>query len=364
MNTKGSRYIVCLIVLLAILGGLAFVPGGRGIASDLTLEERFTRVWELLGGAQGRLGYAVGSAVEDFYAVEFFEHALMYWHGPTWAGTIYVIDFENGYRESGMGWGRFADTWREGMPEKSCYLGDPPPGLFQPVRGFGKLWCDRNDVRSSVGWATEKEWGQDGGYQMFEGGTMLWDPHNGSIWVLFNWGDWRRFPEEGQTTTGLVPTGRYRRVWDLLGGVEGRLGYALAEAVEGPYAVEFFEHALMYWHGPTWAGAIYVIQFENGYRESGMRWGRFADTWREGMPEKSCYLGDPPPGLFQPVRGFGKLWCDRDDVRSSVGWATEEEWGQDGGYQMFEGGTMLWDPHNGFVWVVFNLGDWQRFPEY
>ena len=52
------------------------------------------------------------------------------------------------------------------------------------------MWCKY--VRDSVGAPLEKEWGDDqGGYQDFQGGTMLWIPKDGGIYVLFNRGDWR-----------------------------------------------------------------------------------------------------------------------------------------------------------------------------
>jgi hypothetical protein len=35
----------------------------------------------------------------------------------------------------------------------------------------------------------------------------------------------------------------------------------------------------------------------------------------------------PPPGLYQPIRGFGKLWRTHPEVRDRLGWATAPEQG-------------------------------------
>jgi len=35
----------------------------------------------------------------------------------------------------------------------------------------------------------------------------------------------------------------------------------------------------------------------------------------------------PPPGLYQPVRGFGLVWRQYSQVRSRLGWAVDEETG-------------------------------------
>jgi hypothetical protein len=68
------------------------------------------------------------------------------------------------------------------------------------------------------------------------------------------------------------------------------------------------------------SGLIYVF-FEDGGDPA---WANFDDAWREGEPESDPDLS-PPPGLQQPVRGFGEVWRDEPDVRSRLGWATASE---------------------------------------
>jgi hypothetical protein len=50
----------------------------------------------------------------------------------------------------------------------------------------------------------------------------------------------------------------------------------------------------------------------------------FTDTWQEGDAAEDPAL-EPPPGLLQPVRGFGKVWRENPLVRSRLGWATASE---------------------------------------
>ena len=63
-----------------------------------------------------------------------------------------------------------------------------------------------------------------------------------------------------------------------------------------------------------------IVFYEDG------RWQRFEDTWTEGDPENDPDIV-PPPGRFQPIRGFGKLWRERPEVREALGWALGVELG-------------------------------------
>lgn len=79
-----------------------------------------------------------------------------------------------------------------------------------------------------------------------------------------------------------------------------------------------------------------LLWAENGDRiyrlyAGGSRWGVNANAWFEGMPESDPTL-IPPPGYFQPVRGFGLVWRDEQmpeglRVRDEFGWATNAEYG-------------------------------------
>ncbi|MCB8959145.1 MAG: hypothetical protein H6651_02445 [Ardenticatenales bacterium] len=81
----------------------------------------------------------------------------------------------------------FTDEWNEGDPEIDPTL-EPPPGLYQPVRGFGLVWREGyGDVRSRLGWATQPEQAYSTLYQQ----TSYWKYNetyiralNGGVWYL------------------------------------------------------------------------------------------------------------------------------------------------------------------------------------
>lgn len=86
----------------------------------------------------------------------------------------------------------------------------------------------------------------------------------------------------------------------------------------------------------------------------------FEDTWTEKDPERDPNL-EPPQGLFQPIRGFGKVWRQSAWVRDNIGWAVEGEYGyaitfQPGAYESLEEILYLSLPDttilrlNGFNW--------------
>jgi hypothetical protein len=88
-------------------------------------------------------------------------------------------------------------------------------------------------------------------------------------------------------------------------------------------AEQHFERGLMFWlrtRNEIWAliGSSTAGQYS---------WRVLPNAWFEGTPEADPSLA-PPPGKFQPVRGFGLTW--RGDglnppLRDDLGWATEPE---------------------------------------
>jgi hypothetical protein len=89
------------------------------------------------------------AALETAAAEQPFTGGVMIWLEAH--DTIYVL-YSDGE------WVRFADTWSEAEPESDPALA-PPDGLYQPVRGFGKVWREQAGVREILGWATSPELG-------------------------------------------------------------------------------------------------------------------------------------------------------------------------------------------------------------
>jgi hypothetical protein len=88
-----------------------------------------------------------------------FENGRMVWleevRGETFVTQRQILVFyDDGKYE------QYQDTWMEGQPESDPSI-VPPSGMYQPVRGFGKLWRETAGVRDKLGWATVPEQGFD-----------------------------------------------------------------------------------------------------------------------------------------------------------------------------------------------------------
>lgn len=75
----------------------------------------------------------------------------------------------------------------------------------EPVRGFGKLWRENQELRSALGAATAPEQPVAGAIQPFEGGTMLWTADQ-NIYVLYTDGLWGRYADTFPTDTPTATT--------------------------------------------------------------------------------------------------------------------------------------------------------------
>jgi hypothetical protein len=146
-----------------------------------TTPVRFSAIW---ADRRDRLGCPTEAEREVALAEEAFERGRMFWREDS--REIYVL------HDDGT-WQDFADTWQEGQPQDDPIL-TAPPGLFQPNRGFGKVWREElGGPASRIGWATEEERGGTGVVQAFDGGTVLWS-NRGTAYILYADGHWESEP--------------------------------------------------------------------------------------------------------------------------------------------------------------------------
>jgi len=154
-------------------------------------------------------------------------------------------------------------------------------------------------------------------------------------------------PPSGCTITPILGFGR---IWSTYPGVRSKLGCP-TEVEKGVWAAEeVFQNGYMFWRQDT--KLIYVL-YHNG------AWQSFNDTWTSSEPETDPTIV-PPPGYYQPKRGFGKVWRENPAVRSGLGWATTEERGFYASVQQFNGGLMLWSNVLG-IFVLYGDGRWERY---
>ncbi len=162
----------------------------------------------------------------------------------------------------------------------------------------------------------------------------------------------------------LAPIGRLGHVWrGSFDGPDGLLGFATADQREAWSAWQPFERGLLFWQDNPDDDLILAL-FYGADNDHGS-WQPFSDDWRQGDPEQVGYR--PPPGLLEPIRGFGRVWRDQlgggPEGSAALGWAIVPEQGFAGLWQPFERGLMLWNPVDAQLYVLLDSGDWRRFSD-
>jgi hypothetical protein len=324
------------------------------LSNYVPVAARYREAWKAIGGAAGALGNATAADVEGIHSEERFEHGMMYWRDnatePDYVYALYYTDDED--QQTGT-WARYDDEWEEGMPVYSCSEAEDNRPLG-PKLGFGLVWCTHASVRTGLGVAIEAEVYTDGGYQDFTGGTMLWSARGDVIYVLFDDGTWRRYPDVG---------GRFFSMWLALGGATSDLGFPTDLAVDAAHSGQKFEMGWMYWRdNPAAPNYIYALEYESDEEQHTGTWSGYDDGWEEGMPVYSCSEAEDNRPLG-PKLGFGLVWCTHTSVRTGLGAAIEEEQYYNGAYQDFEGGTMLWSARDGAITVLLDDDTWRSYFE-
>jgi len=145
-------------------------------ACDREVDEKFDGVWE------SELGCPLGEAQYDEKSGTWqsFDRGYMLWRDII--RKIYVLfeDDRAGGLDRGHGSAQiYEDTWWPTPPppadpqnEYTCGVGTPSPP--QPIRGFGKVWCDEPDVKEGLGKATVHEKPAALFVQEFDDGIIIW----------------------------------------------------------------------------------------------------------------------------------------------------------------------------------------------
>ncbi len=123
------------------------------------------------------LGCPAAAQQETWAAEERFERGRMFWQEDT--HSVYMLyDSGNGY-QIGL------DPFVEGDPDDACpSVGSAPAGLYKPVRGFNRQWCNVPGVRDKLGWAVEREAGYHAVWQRFAYGHAILS-REGHIFIFF-----------------------------------------------------------------------------------------------------------------------------------------------------------------------------------
>lgn len=181
-ETYGTRFVGFDAVKFVRSGGTPSPPSPPPSGCAITPLLGFGRIWNGYSTVRAKLGCPADTEKSVWAAEQSFSGGYMFWRQDQ--QYLYVL-YNNGT------WQGFGDTWTSGEPEWDPGI-VPPPGYYQPKRGFGKVWRDQAGVRNALGWATMEEHGFQGSVQPFDGGIMLWSPARG-IYVLYNDGTWAHY---------------------------------------------------------------------------------------------------------------------------------------------------------------------------
>lgn len=169
-----------------------------GLPTDPTLAP----IWE-----RGRLGCPTAGSAITWAAWQSFERGYMLWRSDT--DHVYILHMQDGSDLYAGTWQLRTDTWDGSNPDGVGL--SPPPGLYEPVRGFGWLWRTYlGGPGSQLGWAREEEKGFCANFQPFDAGLIFgsstvtycqdqlynWATHPSFIpllFALYGDGTWRRY---------------------------------------------------------------------------------------------------------------------------------------------------------------------------
>jgi len=117
-------------------------------------------------------------------------------------------------------------------------------------------------------------------------------------------------------------------------------------------AEEVFEHGRIFWIQPRkqmW------VMYDNGQGTG--EWKVYDDTWVDGDPASDPSIV-PPEGKYQPLRGFGKLWREHQEIKDKLGFGITPEFGYVSNYEYHPGGQVdaqgKWVPGPGYH-ILFSL---------
>jgi serine/threonine protein kinase len=169
-----------------------------GLSTDPTLAP----IWE-----RGKLGCPTASSAITWAAWQPFERGYMLWRSDT--DHVYILHLQDGSDLYAGTWQLRTEKWDGSNPDGVGL--SPPPGLHEPVRGFGWLWRTYlGGPGSQLGWAREEEKGFCANFQPFDAGLIFgsstvaycqdqlynWATHPSFIpllFALYGDGTWRRY---------------------------------------------------------------------------------------------------------------------------------------------------------------------------
>ncbi len=159
------------------------IPTATPTPCPIYITVEFSRLYDY-PGLLHTLGCPITGRQQTWAAEERFEHGRMFWQKEP--DTIYALFLGRGTLQI------MPDLYDESDPDKDACpdVGGAPEGLFKPVRGFNRHWCDTIGVRQALGWALEEEVGYEAVWQEFEHGRVFQSSKNLLFIFFYNDGTW------------------------------------------------------------------------------------------------------------------------------------------------------------------------------
>ncbi len=304
-----------------------------------TVQGAFLDYWERRGAA-ARFGYPIsGEFQEGNRTVQYFEYARFEYVAGNPAGSQVLLGL----------------------------LGSEIHGVEPPVNNFAPPWNSSYRYFSETGHTVTnaflRYYDNNGGLELFgypiseaysEGGvTVQWFQRRKLTFVnntvreealgraRFNPDNEGRF-EAQQIFLRLVtdnPT------------IATKLGKGFEDAQNPTIAYQPFDGGQMIWRGDT--NQIFVF-----YNDTS--WQVYDNPWRPGEPVSANLT--PPMDRVEPVLGFGEVWRSLGGPGSQLGWATDRQQDGRGTAQRFQFGTMLYNPVNDRIYVMYAGQGWLDYP--
>ncbi|MGN6697559.1 MAG: hypothetical protein ACTHMR_05335 [Thermomicrobiales bacterium] len=371
MGRRGSSVAVALVLVLS--GWLAQAPATR--AADVCFQEtghciqgRFLAYWQEHGGLAIN-GFPLSDERQELledgntYTVQYFERVRLEYH-PENQPPYDVLLGQFGRRVVRESFGLNAASYQAAVAPAQPLAGQ---AYFQETGhnlggGFLDYW-QTNGGLAQFGFPLTEEFeaplGGSTNYrvQYFERARFEYHPENQPPYdVLLGQFGRQILTENARLSDGFgVLYITNERVREVLGPPSSTPPTVTAGAAQ-----EFEHGRLIYWHNPaTGAGLIAALcgDSQSGQVFVGSRLQLFfEDTWDASQPVGGG--PGPQPGLYQPMRGFGKLWREHADIRQCLGYATmPDETAGTITEQAFAFGLLLSTPDGQEAYALYFTGE-------
>jgi hypothetical protein len=107
-----------------------------------------------------------------------------------------------------------------------------------------------------------------------------------------------------------------------------------------PVAWQRYERGWMFWVAATSSAPPLIFVLRDVPGSNFAAWQSYTDTYRDG----EAVGGPTPPERIAPIRGFGKLWWNNQELRDALGWPAQTE-------QSGSGSAIFFDTSRGSGWM-------------